>query len=372
MGDEITHVGERFTKVAFEFVDIRQRKATISLNGPWGAEGASLFLKVDIKFPVDYPTDSMPSFNIQKTSGVTDELAANLAAELRTIAETYLSRKRGCLEGAVRYLLGESTLEESIAWILGEAGETVKSPVNGELEGESSDEDEVGLSHSQELGMGSELLRPVNANVMVPVAKACGALWANDGRLVCFFPAKKDKSVSFMENLGFKEMARLSRADKVFEGFGRLQANSPGPQASTIPSTEDNAFDDSDESDGESSSSSGSSDTLSGLQNRFPTPRTWRSGGSLGFHRPRSTDNSQMSTVGGMTTKSSDTPKNVISIHDYSDLLPAKRELARKYRISGKGPDVCAYNASVALDAGYHELARIWGLVKLALQNQES
>lgn len=372
MGDEITHVGERFTKVAFEFVDIRQRKATISLNGPWGVEGASLFLKVDIKFPIDYPTDSMPSFNIQKTSGVTDELAAKLAAELRTIAETYLSRKRGCLEGAVRYLLGESTLEESVAWVLGEAGETVKSPVNGELEGESSDEDEVGLSHSQELGMGSELLRPVNANVMVPVAKACGALWANDGRLVCFFPAKKDKSVSFMENLGFKEMARLSRADKVFEGFGRLQANSPGPQASTIPSTDDNASDDSDESDGESSSSSGSSGTLSGLQNRFPTPRTWRSGGSLGFNRPRSTDNSQMSTIGGMTAKSSDTPKNVISIHDFSDLLPAKRELARKYRISGKGSDVCAYNASVALDAGYHELARIWGLVKLTLRNHEA
>lgn len=371
MGDEITHVGEKFTKVAFEFVDIRQRKATISLNGPWGVEGASLFLKVDIKFPVNYPTHSMPSFNIQKTAGVTDELAANLAAELRTISETYLSVQRGCLEGAVRYLLGENTLEESIAWILGESGDTIKSPVNGGLEGESSDEDEVGLSHSQELGMSSELLRPVNANVMVPVAKACGALWANDGRLVCFFPPKKDKSVSAMENLGFKEMARLSRADKVFGGFGRLQANSPGPQISTIPSTEGNTSDDSDESDAGSSSSSGSSDTLSVLQNRFPTPRMWRSGGSLGLHRPQSTDNSQMSTVGGVVAKQSETPKNVVSIHDFNDLLPSKRELAKKYHISGKGTEVCAYNASVALDAGYHELARIWGLVKLILQTQE-
>lgn len=373
MGDEITHVGERFTKVSFEAVDIRQRKATISLNGPWGDDGTSLFLKVDIKFPIDYPTDSMPSFSLQKTAGVTDELASNLAAELRTIAETYLSRKRGCLEGVVRYLLGEGTLEESIAWILGEAGETVKSPINGELEGESSDEDEVGLSHSQELGMSSELLRPVNANVMVPVAKACGALWANDGRLVCFFPPKRDKSVSLMENLGFKEMARLSRADKVFEGFGRLQANSPGPQTSTIPSVDEIVSDDSDDSDEETSSSSGSSDTLSGLQNRFPTPRTWRSGGSLGFHRPRSTDNSQMSTThGGMTVKSSDPPKNVVSIHDLRHLLPSKHELGIKYRISGKGTDVSAYNASVALDAGYPELSRIWGLVKMVLQNQEA
>ena len=100
----------------------------------------------------------------------------------------------------------------------------MKSPVNGELGGDdSSDEDEVGLSHSQDLAMSSELLRPVNANVMVPVAKACGALWANDGRLVCFFPPKKDKSTTLFENLGFKEMTRLSRSDKVFEGFGRLQ-----------------------------------------------------------------------------------------------------------------------------------------------------
>lgn len=370
LGDEITHVGEKFTKVAFESVDVRQRKATISLHGPWAAEGASLFLKVDIEFPPDYPRAAMPSFSVQKTTAVTDELASNLAAELRTIAETYRSRNRGCLEGVVRYLLGESTLEESIAWILGETCETVKSPVNGELEGESSDEDEVGLSRSQELGMSSELLRPVNANVMVPVAKACGALWSSDGRLVCFFPPKRDKSISLLENLGFKEMTRLSRADKVFEGFGRLQANSPGPQTGTITSADD-LSDDSDDSDAETSSSSGSSDMLSGLQNRFPTLRTWRSGGSLGFHRPRSTENSQLSTVGGMTTKSSEPPKNVLSIHDLSDMLPAKRELATKYRISGKGTDVCAYNSSVALDAGYHELARIWGLVKLVLQNQD-
>ncbi|KAL4898813.1 hypothetical protein BDV59DRAFT_167575 [Aspergillus ambiguus] len=371
LGDEITHVGEKFTKVAFESVDVRQRKATISLHGPWGTDGDTLFLKVDIKFPSDYPRASMPSFSVQKTTAVTDQLADKLISELRTIAETYLSYKRGCLEGIVRYLLGESTLEESIAWILGETAETVKSPVNGqEGEEESSDEDEVGMSRSQELGMSSDLLRPVNANVMVPVAKACGALWANDGRLVCFFPTKKDKSAILLENLGFKEMTRLSRADKVFEGFGRLQTSSPGPRATgTITSTEDGASDYSDDSDAETSSSSGSSGILSGLQHRFPTPQTWRSAGSLGFYRPRSTDNSQRSTVGGLTTKSSEAPQNTISIYDFSDLLPAKRELASQYRICGKGTDVCAHNASVALDHGHYELARIWGLVKLILHD---
>ncbi|RAH66807.1 Mtc5p [Aspergillus aculeatinus CBS 121060] len=374
LGDEITHVGEKFTKVSFESVDVRQRKAMISLNGPWGADGDSLFLKVDIKFPSDYPRASIPIFNVQKTAAVTDELADKLVAETRKIADTYLTHKRGCLEGVLRYLLGESTLEESMAWISGETAETVKSPINGQLEGEeSSDEDEVGLSQSQDLGMSSELLRPVNANVMVPVAKGCGALWANDGRLVCFFPSKNDKSAEWMENLGLREMSRLSRADKVFEGFGRLQTSSPGPRPSaTIASTDDGASEYSDDSDAESSSSSGSSGILSGLQHRFPTPQTWRSGGSLGIYRPRSTDNSQRSTAGAVTTKSSDPPQNVISIHDFSDMLPAKRELAVGYRICGKATDVCAHNSAVALDHGYHELARIWGLLRLILHNRKS
>ncbi|CAI7639717.1 unnamed protein product [Penicillium pancosmium] len=370
LGDEISHVGEKFTKVAFESVDVRQRKISISLNGPWGAEGDSLFLKVDIKFPVSYPKSAIPTFSCQKTTAVTDELSGKLTAELRTIAETYMSRKRGCLEGAVRYLLGESTLEESIAWILGETGENVKSPVNGELEGESSDEDEVGMTQSQELGMSSELLRPVNANVMVPVAKACGALWANDGRLICFFPPKKDKSTELFDNIGFKEMSRLSRTDKVFEGFGRLQTSSPGPRTNgTIASTDDGASDYSDDSYSDASSSSGSSsDMISGLPTtRFQPPQTWRSSGSIGIYRPRSTDHSQRSIGGVATAKSSEVARNVVSIHDLSDMLPVKRQLASKYRICGKGTDVCSHNAAVALDAGCYELAQIWGLIKLIL-----
>ncbi|KAJ6179872.1 hypothetical protein N7519_010333 [Penicillium mononematosum] len=343
LGDEISQVGEKFTKVAFDSVDVRQRKISISLNGPWGADGASLFLKVDIKFPMSYPKTAIPTFAFQKTAAVTDEWAAKTTAELRTIAETYMSRNRG-------------------------------PPINGELEGESSDEDEVGMTQSQELGMSSELLRPVNANVMVPVAKACGALWANDGRLICFFPPKqkKDKSAELFENMGFKEMTRWSRGDKVFEGFGRLHTNSPGPRGmGTITSTDDGASDDSDDSYSDTSSSSGSSDVLSGLPTRFPAPQTWRSAGSYGIHRPRSTDNSQRSTGGGATVKS-EAPQNIVSIHDLSDILPVKRELASQYRICGKGTDVCAHNAAVALDAGCYELAQIWGLIKLILHVRKS
>ncbi|KAJ6151286.1 hypothetical protein N7470_007880 [Penicillium chermesinum] len=350
LGDEISHVGDKFSKVSFESVDVRQRKISISLHGPWGVDGDSLFLKVDIKFPTSYPKSAIPTFAFQKTAAVTDELSRRITADLRTIAEIYMSQKRGCLEGAVRYLLGESSLEESIALVLGETGENVKSPVNDELEGESSDEDEVGMTQSQELGLSSELLRPVNANVMVPVAKVCGALWANDGRLVCFFPSKRDKSTALFDNLGFKEMNRLSRSDKVFEGFGRLQTSSPGPRLpGTITSTDDGASDYSDDSYSETSSSSGSSDILSGLPARFQPPQTWRSAGSIGIYRPRSTNNSQRSAGGAVVLKPPDAVLNFVSIHDFSDMLPVKRELASKYRICGRGQTY------------------IWGLIKLVL-----
>ncbi|KAL4793990.1 hypothetical protein BDV19DRAFT_399807 [Aspergillus venezuelensis] len=374
LGDEITHVGEKFTKVAFESVDIRRRKITISLHGPWDTEGGSLFIRVDIKFPPDYPRDSVPTFSVQKTSAVSDQLAGKIVGELQTISDTYLSHKRGCLEGVVRYLLGESSLEESIAWILGETAETIKSPTNDHIGGdESSDEDEVGLSQSQDLAMSSELIRPVNANVMVPRARECGAVWSRDGRLVCFFPTKKEKSAYSLENLGFKEMTRLSRNDNLFERFGRFDTSSPKPRkSSTVASTDDGASEYSDDSETETSSSSGSSGILSGFQARFPTPQTWRSAGSLGLYRPRSTDNSQRSTTGGMTSKTSDLPQNVIHIHDLNSLLPTKRELATKYQICGNVVDVCAHNAAVALEHGYHELARIWGLVKLILHQSNS
>jgi hypothetical protein len=73
---------------------------------------------------------------------------------------------------------------------------------------------------------------------------------------------------------------------------------------------------------------------ISGLPTtRFQPPQTWRSSGSIGIYRPRSTDHSQRSIGGATTAKSSEVSRNVVSIHDLSDMLPVKRQLASKYRI---------------------------------------
>jgi hypothetical protein len=377
LGDEISHVGEKFTKVAFESVNVGQRKATISLYGPWAADSGTIFLKIDIRFPPDYPRAAIPLFNVQRTTSMTGDLLNTLTSGLQTIAEAYHSKKRGCLEGILRFLLGEHSVEESVALAQRGPDETLKSPDMFEDE-ESSDEDEEAAQfQGADLGLSSsELMRPVNANVMVPVRRTCGALWATDGRLVCFFPPKRDKTTSFLGSMGLNEMTRLSRNDKVFEAFGRLQTGSPGPKTSRGPGTggltitDDGGSDFSDDSSVESSSSSGSSDLLGSLPQQFHGPQTWRSS-NAGYYATRSTDNSQKSTTGGVTTKSSsDGPQNTIHIYDLGDMLPAKRVLAEEYRMIGNRTDVCAHNSRVAARAGNSDLAHVWALVKLLLQNQ--
>ncbi|EZF33420.1 RWD, RING finger and WD repeat-containing protein [Trichophyton mentagrophytes] len=380
LGDEIIHVGEKFTRVAFESVNVGQRKATISMHGPWGSENSNVFLKIDIKFPTEYPRMEAPIFNVQRTTAVTSQLVKTVTTGMQAIAETYLSRQRGCLEGVIRYLLGEHTVEESVALAKNQPSEHLKSA--DILAGnESSDEDEdVGQFQDSDLALSSsELLRPINANVMVPVARACGALWANDGQLVCFFPKKEEKPPSFLDSISLRAMAGSSRNDKVFEGFGRLQTGSPVPRATAESAvsggliTEDGGSEFSDDSSYDSSSSSGSSDLLGSLPQQFQGNHAWRHG-NIGFHLARSiAGNSQRSVAGPSTARSStDSCQNYVHIYHFNDILPAKRDLAQQYKIFGNRAEICSHNMVVAANAGLSDLSYIWGLLNLLLDNKQT
>jgi hypothetical protein len=59
-----------------------------------------------------------------------------------------------------------------------------------------------------------------------------------------------------------------------------------------------------------------------------------------------------------------------VCIYDLRELLPAKRDLAEQYQILGNRPDVCEHNMAVAANSGNSDLAHVWGLLKLMLQNQ--
>ncbi len=372
LGEEITQVGEKFGKVIFESVDMAQRKAVISMYAPWGPSSAPMFMKFDIKFPLAYPREAAAIFNVQKTSGMTDELAGMLSIELRTIAQTYVARKRGCLEAVIRYLLREQDMESIVSWILDESVEDSKIVEDAVLEQEvSSDEDDLGGTTFQGPSGTMNSSELLNANVLMPVPKHCGALWADNGKLVCFFPSQPKQPTSFLEVLGSLHNDG-DDSGKIFEGFGRLQMDPPGATTAsrTVTSVEDRTSEHSDDSSLFSSSSSGSSDSPGSLPKHSFIRDAWRAGGKV-LQRSRSADHSNQSALGLSQVQLGGEPSsNVVSIHDLSELLPSRRKLATEYIVFGKGPDVCGYNAEVATRHGLQDVAHVWRLMRLILWNE--
>src|SRR5205823_1255689 len=128
-----------------------------------------------------------------------------------------------------------------------------------------------------------------------------------------------------------------ARTNRLFEGFGRLQANSPGPKttAGTATTGDDAASDISDGSDVSSSSGSSSSDIMASLPPNFLPTQAWR-GGNISLQRSRSTDRSNRSLSGlGNAKSTSSQPANVVSIHNFENLLPSQRGPAKDYRVFG-------------------------------------
>jgi hypothetical protein len=82
----------------------------------------------------------------------------------------------------------------------------------------------------------------------------------------------------------------------------------------------------------------------------------------------RSPDQSNQSTSGGQ--KLVEAPQtSVVSIHDLKDILPCKQELALDYEIFGNSQEVCKHNADVARKASHEDLACVWALVGLVVQD---
>ncbi|KAH0559236.1 hypothetical protein GP486_004252 [Trichoglossum hirsutum] len=378
LGDEITHVGAKFSKVVFEEVSVANRAVVVSMNGPWGAGRKSVYIKLEIKFPVEYPETSAPEFKLEKTSSISDASLKEVCSDLYAIADGYASRKRGCLEAILRYLLGERGLEDSTAWLKDEHDRIAGAEIVAD--DTSSDEEALAAdpsgSHSQDLDMlGTGLFGAINKHANVPLPRECGATFSVTGKLVCYFPPKEDKTKSLLSTLVLKDTDRSSRG-KIFEGFGRLHAGSPGPKRKTASTDEreEDGYDSSDDSFASSSGSSGFSDDDPGLPTRYNVSLAWRNHPTIGrrFRRTHSTDRSQRSGGTGTATNKAVVmkPKNIVSIHSFEYLLPAKRGLAEEYAIYGNGPEVCSHNARVAASHGAQELVDVWEFARLILHNE--
>ncbi|KAL7273734.1 hypothetical protein RUND412_003394 [Rhizina undulata] len=356
LGDEISLVGVKFPKINFEKVNIAARTCTVSLTGPWGFDSKWVFLRAELSFPVEYPADgkSLPVFTLEKTNSISPENIEYTESQLKRIAEAHVGKKRVCLEPCLCFLLGERA--EDAAW------------VGSEDEDESSSSDEepllnIGIGGMEEdEGIASLIER--NNQASVPLPKACGATWAMDGRLICFFPPKEER-VSRGLPLTLRE--DRNRPGRIWESFGRLHTNPPGARrlASEVDDGSDDSF-------STSSESSESSEEL--RDGRLRPSLGWRLHGSSaiarGFRRGGSTDRSLRSTGTGVRTVTGVRGKNIVSIHDFSHLLPVKKELAREYKVYGDGPTVCRHNADVAEKYGFPELADVWRFAELILCNE--
>ncbi|KAH8662095.1 WD repeat-containing protein [Xylariales sp. PMI_506] len=379
LSDEIVRLDNRLPNVHWDNVDMNALIVDASLKGPWGADGNSIYIKVKVDVPHNYPKSKAPKFIIERTALMSEQTHRRIEQEVNQVANQFARKKQNCLEVAFSYLLGETDLTSSTSFF-----KNVRD-LDDEIDAladDSSSEDEDNdipaggsASMSQELAASTELDRdaalvPLNRGTVPPVPRSCGARWSNDGRLICFFPSKEEKARALLFTPTDSSKER-PKGEPTFAGFGRLQQDSPPPRQRHIDgsSVADEHTDT--EEDDDSSSSSDSENTymhkismwyLPGKRSRktFSGSYSMRSsGGGTGVDTGTGT---------GTSRRRNARPKNIVSLHNLADLLPARREFAQEYIIFGDGPEVCEHNARVAQKFNRFDLVHVWKYAALLLR----
>lgn len=353
---------------------MQRRRVQVSLSGPWGPEKSPTYLKARFDFPTKYPSAAAPSFTLEQTASLSDQTTDQIYVETQLIASSFMFRQKSSLEAILQYLLGERNLEESLL-LLKERHESVDLESTQDLDLSSSDEEDEGLGRYagdqvESMDASDSMIAVSNARYNVPLPKACGALWAEDGRLVCFFPPKQEKEPSLL-NLSGKASDRSSGSrKKMFDDFYRLH-NDPVRQkrgASTLETIESGDSDPEDSSTFSSSSSS-SSDNVGLPRHHYMPSMAWRSD-AYEAHQGPAVDGSQKSSGDtGFAKSIVISSGNYIAIHDLTQLLPAKKHLAAAYAIHS-GSSGCAHNSRAARESGDLDLADVWSFVELIIQER--
>jgi WD40 repeat protein len=379
---EVSHVGKTYSKVTFESVEIPDRRITVSFQGPWGdvdnsidrrAERKLAFIRLTIMFPDEYPRlteiegdddGAVPmkipnplQIEFHKTTAAIDEATlTKLKEDMNQIANHRATIGRDALDAVVCYGLGERGLEDSLV-IPGGPGQDDDSPEPEALPGEESSSDDD--DEDQGLGIGQDAMNSSLSNANIPVPIQSSIRFSASGVLVLVRIPSKDPSQSSLS-----QVLRLPRLppqalnrNEIFESFGRLTM--PHEYGSDSPTSSNGSWDWS-----SSPSSASGSETEAGVpQSRFQPPIAWQNP-PLRF-RSKTSHPSSIGPAKG--TKS----LSVVCILPSSadDFVPSKRCLAEEYRIFGDGPQVCSHNAEVARRFGFEDLADIWELCRLILDN---
>ena len=336
------------------------RRILVCLSGPWGLENKPCWIKCRLNFPEDYPNSAGPRLDLERVPNMSEERAVTLMQDIEEITAAYCHRQLSSLEPVIRYLLGERRVKDLLMLL--------EVPVNNELDivqqsaQSSSDEDDDEVQ-DQDLDASLGTLDISNARYNIPLPKICGALWSNDGRLVCFFPRKEEKVHSLFDTFSIQASENSLRSQKtIFQNFGHLSKgafNQRRRSSNGSESTSDSDF----TSSSESSSSSEATDTPDQLF--LPSIAL----GESSFVKHHDVGLVESHYSGGAPLEQNIEPSpNYVCVHDFQDLLPSKKVLAQRYTLSEDPQFCCAHNASVAEEAGYQELADVWSLVALIHQ----
>lgn len=351
---------------------MQDRRIVVSLHGPFGLDKASVYIKCTIEIPQGYPNEEPPWPFMESTAGTNDETIIQATSDLQAIAHAYQERRRHSLEIILRFLLGEQSCDESLA-LLKALPDQSGLELDQQTELSSSDDDDgddqYAKNQASDLESSEGTLAVANAQYKVPLPKACGALWADDGRLVCFFAPKEEKPSSLLGSYSNKAGEWTSKTQRnLLEGFGRMHSTVPATQriASNTESTESG---DSDYGSSRSSSRSSSSSNIGTTPLTLMPSIAWRED-PHGTNHALSVDESQRSSGGNRGSKSAvGSSKNFISIHQLAQILPCKRNLAEEYMVESDSK-CCSHNAAVARKYGESDLGDIWDFVNLLMKDE--
>ncbi|KAK6370627.1 hypothetical protein LTR64_005869 [Lithohypha guttulata] len=356
LADEITMVGEKFEKVNFETVDVSQRRATMALQSPWGeSDNVPVYTRLQLRFPKGYPKDVQAIVHVQKTNSITSDVQKRLSQDIHQITAAYKLRGRGCIEAIVRFLLRDQSLDQILTWINRDSLTDSKliEAAEAQLDGlDDSDDDPIEPA--------SNVPRS-DAQINVPLAKRCAALWAENGKLVCFFKLTDKEPASLLSAMGTGHLDE-PETSKLFGGFGKFQVDSPS-RKSRAATQSINDESDSDTSDQASvlSSDTSSSESSGDFRDRDKFV-PWQRNGTNSLRREKSTEGSQKSGFLDTTREGDLLDKTVVSIHDLEELIPASKKVAEGYIVSSDMAKASQHNCGIATRHGRHDTSMMWRL----------
>ncbi|GES75763.1 WD repeat protein [Rhizophagus clarus] len=322
MHEEIAVVSKKFSNVEIEKLDMQGRNCTISLHGSRHA-----FIRINVKFPPQYPNRVSPIFDIQKTGMISIYNRTRMLNILRDIARSCVSQNRPCLEACIRYLLGEHTQEDG-----------------QERYGKDDSDDENYINATRRTSYDKSLnyILGDKEDYNVPFPKLCGTKFCASGKLVCFFSSLRspDASNNTRNNEKTSYTYTHPRSYDSWEQY-RMISQLPRP-ITRYGGDDDDSYNEVDDD----------SNVL------------------LSFHPYLKNDlqdnvNPSNSLALFQSTK---WDRYAVHIYDFSEWMPISQKLAKEYIIHGDDPvEICKYNAQVAADNNRPDLKQVWVLASLIL-----